>query len=133
MEIRERIERELDQLQWRLRPYGGVAELEDEATVAIDPASAADLLDGVNQNADREMSFATRSLLVQRRNQLAVALERIQDGTYGICEECQKPIPPARFQAIPEATTCVPCQSRRERRRLRDERDVAFVGDGELA
>ena len=131
MEIRERIERELDKLQWRLRPSGGVAELEDEATVAVDPASAADLLDGVTRAADREMSFATRSLLVQRRNQLALALERIEDGTYGICEECEKPIPPARFHAIPEATTCVPCQSRRERRRLREEREAAFAGDGE--
>jgi DnaK suppressor protein len=133
MEIRERIERELDDLQRRLRPGGGVAELEAEATVAVDPASAADLLDEVTRAADREMSFATRSLLVQRRTRLAVALERIEAGTHGTCEECDEPIPPARFHAIPEATTCVRCQSGRERRRLREELAPAFAGDAERA
>jgi DnaK suppressor protein len=132
MEIRERIERELQELQQRLRLSRGVAELEDTVPVVADSSSTADLLDGVTSATDREMSFATRSRLVERRNRLAVALERILGGTHGLCEECQEPIPPARLQAIPEATTCVPCQSRRERRMAREDDTDGVTDDAVL-
>jgi RNA polymerase-binding transcription factor DksA len=61
------------------------------------------------------MSFATRSLLVDRANKLAEALERLRGGEYGICEECGEAIAPARLRAMPEVTTCVRCQDRLER------------------
>ena len=44
------------------------------------------------------------------------ALRRIRDGTYGICADCGKEIPPARLQVKPEATRCVVCQTEYERR-----------------
>ena len=37
------------------------------------------------------------------------ALNRIEDGTYGICESCGKEIGEARLAAVPEATRCVEC------------------------
>lgn len=40
------------------------------------------------------------------------ALERIADGTYGICAECGREIPAARLEARPESTLCVECKSR---------------------
>ena len=69
----------------------------------------------IRVNEDREMSFATRSLLVERANKLAEALERLRGGDYGMCEECSEPIAPARLRALPEVTTCVRCQDRLER------------------
>lgn len=50
------------------------------------------------------------------------ALKRIDEGVYGICEECHKPIPPKRLDYIPYARLCVACKSqeeKRNRRRLR--------------
>lgn len=44
------------------------------------------------------------------------ALRRIQEGTYGICTDCGKRIPPARLQVKPEATRCVTCQTEFEQR-----------------
>ena len=44
------------------------------------------------------------------------AMRRIQDGTYGICADCDNRIPAARLQAKPEATRCVACQTEYERR-----------------
>ena len=72
-------------------------------------------VDVIRLNEDREMSFATRSLLVERANKLAEALERLRGGDYGVCEECGEAIAPARLRAMPEVTTCVRCQDRLER------------------
>ena len=44
------------------------------------------------------------------------ALERLEDGTYGICESCSTPIGKLRLQAYPRATLCMTCKSRQERR-----------------
>jgi len=72
-------------------------------------------VDVICQNADRELSFATRSLLVERARKLRQALERLHDGEYGRCEECNELIAPARLRAMPEVTTCVRCQDLLER------------------
>lgn len=42
---------------------------------------------------------------------VAEALTRISMGTYGICIECETPIPEKRLLKIPEATRCAPCQT----------------------
>ena len=39
------------------------------------------------------------------------AMDKIRIGDYGICENCEQPIPPKRLQAVPWATLCVNCQS----------------------
>jgi len=44
------------------------------------------------------------------------ALARLEDGTYGICENCGNPIGKLRLQAYPRATLCMTCKSRQERR-----------------
>lgn len=80
-----------------------------------DNTPLADEVDLIQLNEDREMSFATRSMLVERANKLAEALERLRGGDYGICQECEEPIAPARLRAMPEVTTCVRCQDRLER------------------
>ena len=41
--------------------------------------------------------------------EVAAALERVADGSYGICAVCGKPIDPARLEARPVARTCVGC------------------------
>ena len=63
---------------------------------------------------EHEMSLANnaRDMLVQ----IERALARIDDGTYGVCESCGKPIGKARLQAFPRATLCVSCKQREERR-----------------
>jgi RNA polymerase-binding transcription factor DksA len=126
-EIRMRLERELSLTIGRLRQQGGGGvALEDIAGGVGEPTTLADEGDLVRINADREMSFATRSLLVERANRIAEALERLRDGEYGICQECGEPIAPARLRAMPEVTTCVRCQDRLERSRFQ----LQAVGGG---
>jgi DnaK suppressor protein len=86
-------------------------------------------VDVIRLNQDREMSFATRSLLVERANKLAEALDRLRGGEYGLCEECEEPIAPARLRALPEVTTCVRCQDRLERSRQFEAVGAGFDGE----
>lgn len=46
--------------------------------------------------------------------QIEAALERIEEGTYGQCEECGVRIPKARLNAIPYATLCIKCAAAQE-------------------
>lgn len=59
-----------------------------------------------------------RRLEAQARAELAdlsAALSRVGAGTYGRCEGCGQDIAPARLEAVPAASECVPCKSRRQR------------------
>jgi RNA polymerase-binding protein DksA len=63
---------------------------------------------------EHELSLAnnSRDLLMQVER----ALERLDDGTYGVCENCGNSIEKARLKAFPRATLCVTCKQREERR-----------------
>jgi DnaK suppressor protein len=52
--------------------------------------------------------------LAERSRAVMLARDRVRDGTYGICGDCGRPIPPRRLQVLPTATLCVQCQERRE-------------------
>ena len=60
------------------------------------------------------MSLANnaRDMLLQNTR----ALARIDDGTYGVCEICGRPIGKARLQVFPRATLCLDDKQREERR-----------------
>lgn len=51
------------------------------------------------------------------------ALERIREGSYGVCGDCGSNIPQARLQALPEATLCIRCQQQSEGRAAHSFRD----------
>ena len=114
-EIRKRLESELSHTVNRIRRMGGGVVFEEFPGAIGDNTPLADEVDLIQLNEDREMSFATRSMLVERANKLAEALERLRGGDYGTCQECEEPIAPARLRAMPEVTTCVRCQDRLER------------------
>ena len=127
MDIGERLMRELDQALERLRQRGVVIEAAPGAP--NEPSSWADPIDQIQRSIERDISFATRSLLLERAQRLAMALDRLRDGHYGICDECEELIPPARLVAVPEVTTCVRCQDRLERaERVRGRGDSVGAG-----
>ncbi len=78
--------------------------------------------DAVQDVADEAANTYNRQVLLnlseREREQLRLideALERIVEGTYGICEDCGEEIARARLEAVPYAKLCVECQSIRER------------------
>src|SRR5499426_4335952 len=114
-QIKQKLEAELNRTVERIRQMGGTSTSVETNGVVGDTSQLADEVDVIQVNEDREMNFATRSLLVDRANRLAEALERLRGGEYGICQECEEAIAPARLRAMPEVTTCVRCQDRLER------------------
>lgn len=59
-----------------------------------------------------------RAVVEQRQrllHQMHTAYQRLEAGMYGVCEDCHTPILQERLEALPWATLCVKCQSRRER------------------
>lgn len=73
-----------------------------EAPDAGDAATAALVVDTENAETRRD---------VQELQELNQALARMEEGSYGICEDCGDDIPVERLRAHPGAIRCVPCQS----------------------
>jgi RNA polymerase-binding transcription factor DksA len=113
--IRERLEEDLRTAVTRLRQMGGAVAVEELPGAIGDNSPFADEVDEIQANERREIGFATRELLVDRVNRLSAALERLRNGDYGTCVECEEAISPARLRALPEVQTCVRCQDRIER------------------
>jgi DnaK suppressor protein len=121
--IRERLEEDLRTAVHRLRQMGGAVAVEELPGPIGDNSPFADEVDEIQANERREIGFATRELLVDRVNRLSAALDRLRDGEYGTCVECEEPISPARLRALPEVQTCVRCQDRIERMGRQFERE----------
>jgi RNA polymerase-binding transcription factor DksA len=130
-EVRDRIEKELGSVMDRLRQLGGAVVIEEFPGALGDNSPFSDPTEEVQVQGEREVSFATRSLLVERANRLAEALDRLREGEYGTCEECGEPIAPARLKAMPEVTTCVRCQDKLERLARRLEPAAVLFGEPE--
>jgi hypothetical protein len=64
---------------------------------------------------DRETTDLLVQLLDQNREQVERALQRLREGSYGICEGCARHIPEARLKYQPAATRCVECQAHWDR------------------
>ncbi len=48
-------------------------------------------------------------------NRIKSALIRIENGTFGLCEECEEPIPEKRLLALPDCTSCISCAEVQEK------------------
>ncbi|MFJ3986150.1 TraR/DksA family transcriptional regulator [Streptomyces fungicidicus] len=68
------------------------------------------------KNITREHELALAANAREMLTQSERALQRLDAGTYGLCENCGNPIGKARMQAFPRATLCVECKQKQERR-----------------
>jgi DnaK suppressor protein len=63
---------------------------------------------------DREMDATLEQTIESRLQYVERALQKIEEGTYGICDDTGEPIPRGRLEAMPEAIYTVEAQQRRE-------------------
>jgi phage/conjugal plasmid C-4 type zinc finger TraR family protein len=91
------------------------ARLHSEAEVPQAGVVGGDFLDVAQGIEHQEQARLSTSRLTERARRLRIALTRMSEGEYGLCSECGAAIPSRRLLAVPDATTCVACQSRLER------------------
>lgn len=125
MDVRQRLESELRRTLARLRHATAAVPPEASAVMTLDESGSGDPLDLDPLAVDRELSFASRSLLFEKARRLARALERLDRGEYGLCQECGAAIPPRRLEVAPDALRCVRCQEELERRAAPGSREEA--------
>jgi RNA polymerase-binding protein DksA len=66
---------------------------------------------------DRELSMNIASSEQEILYQIDDALKRLDDGSYGICQQCNQPIAMSRLKAVPYASLCISCQRSKEQQK----------------
>jgi DnaK suppressor protein len=69
------------------------------------------------ETLERELDLGVLQSVDSELSELAAALDRLDAGTYGICEICGKPIPDGRLEAMPAARYCIEDQAKVDARR----------------
>ncbi|QGV81952.1 TraR/DksA family transcriptional regulator [Streptomyces ficellus] len=59
-----------------------------------------------------DLQIVQRGAIEHALKDIDAALARLQQGTYGTCQGCDRPIPVERLEILPYARCCVPCQQR---------------------
>ncbi len=108
-------------LSLRMRLRGDVSQMADAAlsknrtegngNLSSMPIHMADL---GSDNFEQEFTLSLMETEEGTLERIEAALEHIEDGTYGVCEECGVKIPKKRLNAIPFAVMCVKCASQYE-------------------
>lgn len=108
-------------LQNRLN--GDVSHLTDEALRTNQKDASGNLssmpihmADIGSDNFEQEFTLSLLENEEQVLEEIAAALERLKEGTFGKCEECEEAIPSVRLEALPYARFCVKCARKNEKR-----------------
>ena len=97
--LKAELEEKLAELQVRL------ASIKKDVT----QSHSGDSAEQAQERENDEVVDAIGNETAQSIRVIQAALNRIEDGTYGICDSCGKDIGDARLAAVPEATRCVEC------------------------
>jgi DnaK suppressor protein len=100
IEERDRLSRELADIE-----DGTVPNIDNRQITAANAHVIAEVVD---------VEAAVKDKKTHRRDQVEAALQAIDDGTYGTCVKCGKPIDPRRLDADPAALTCMDCLPAKE-------------------
>jgi len=113
--FRKLIEAEIDRVKDRLD--GLEHEISDRTAgqAAGSQGYSNHMADVGSDSMDQEQAFLHASQGADYLRQLQDALKRVDNGSYGICEECGNKIPVKRLEAFLSAYLCVDCKSKSER------------------
>jgi RNA polymerase-binding protein DksA len=102
-------------LERRRQLVGDVAGLEDEALRAGEEEVSVDhMADHGSESYEKDQTIGHIERESAELKRIDQALKRIEAGSYGICEQCGKPIKKTRLRAMPSAGLCLACQTELE-------------------
>ena len=95
-----------------------------------------DIYDQASNERDRELDLILNDREREKLRNIDEALLKINEGEYGICEECEEEIPVGRLKIVPFARYCVKCKSDIEKqqaqtKRFEEDRVYREIGLGE--
>ncbi len=93
---------ELEQLEANVRP----AEVRREGS----PFGKRE--EEATESFELEKRLALEKQIKDHLNEVGHALQKFEEGTYGLCDNCGQPIDPARLEALPQASLCVNCKAK---------------------
>jgi DnaK suppressor protein len=104
-----------------------------------DVEPSGDIYDQASSERDRELDLLLGDREREKLRNIDEALDRLTDGEYGVCEECEEDIPLGRLKVLPFARYCVRCKADIEKlqaqtRRFEEERvyrEIAFTEEEE--
>src|SRR3989449_3158131 len=86
-------------------------------TPATEPGSkSGDWIDQSSQESDRHVRLALKQTDSKLLRAIEEAIHRLDNGTYGICMECENEIPNVRLDAVPWTRVCVECKEKQSPR-----------------
>jgi len=108
----------------RKKIVGDLAHLEGDSLNTSQRDASGDLsgyslhmADQATDNFDREFNLGLVSSEQQILNQIDEALRKIEEGGFGVCDTCSKPISQKRLLAVPYTSLCIKCQSEEEKKK----------------
>jgi DnaK suppressor protein len=104
--FREHLKQMLDDIEQK-----GKETLED---MTGDAENFADPADRASHESDRSFTLRLRDRERKLIRKIQEAMARIEDGTFGVCDECGEDIGVKRLKARPVTTQCIKCKSRQE-------------------
>ena len=104
---RKRAQDALDRLQ-----HENSGSMEDETQEIQSDNHPGDV---ASETYDRELDYSLEENVERVLAAIDAALQRIEDGTYGICSSRGEPIGAERLEALPWTTQCIDCKRREER------------------
>ncbi len=86
-----------------------------ESDMVLSPDDRFDEVDQASSEYMQAFSFRLRGREKFLMDKIQLALRKIDEGTYGTCEECEETIALKRLQARPEAPLCIQCKEAQEK------------------
>ncbi len=83
--------------------------------MVLSPDDRFDEVDQASSEYMQAFSFRLRGRERHLMSKIEHALRKIEDGTYGVCEDCDEPISLKRLEARPEAPLCIQCKEAQEK------------------
>ena len=83
--------------------------------MVLDANDLPDEMDLASSEYIQSFEFRLRGREKSLLSKLDLALKKIEDGTFGICEICEEPIGKKRLEARPETSLCIKCKEDQER------------------
>jgi len=88
-------------------------ELADNDALKLD-GSGTDSAEVATEMFEQEMAAGLERTVRAQLTDIDAAIARLDNGGFGICEECKQPIDPERLEALPRARRCLACQQEAE-------------------